>query len=1099
MRQCRRCTSLYSDSTDTCEIDGSPLRDSDPMLGAVIDAKYRVDLLLGTGGMGAVYRAEQVLLGRPVALKVLRRLGRDRDLEERFRREAMAVARLKHRNIVTCYDFGVADEVGAYLVLEYVEGHSLREELERRPRLAVEQAVDIALQVGLALDEAHSKGVVHRDLKPENIFLERTPDTVTVKVLDFGIAKIIESSRTPSERITSDDFVVGTPAYMSPEQCEGSELDGRSDIYSLGCVLYEMLTGRPPFVGATSTLVFARHQSEPPLAPRSVRPDLAESVERVILRALEKSPSHRYRSGTEFAVELQVALAMPLGDISTAAASPLVTPAPLRRTPLPERSPYQVSYPTPRTPGPGSDSGLPPFHTRFVGRDSVLAEVIEQLTRSRLVTLTGIGGIGKTRLAVEAAARVSDNFTDGVAVVAIEQLTSRDLVTERVAAALGVREQTGRSLAESLARSIGSGRLLVVLDNCEHLAAECAALVRVLLDACPRLQVLATSQVVLGLSGESVYRVPPMQMPAGKRRGALDSVRESEAGRLFLDRVRVARPDFELTRANAVTIAEIVRRLDGIPLAIELAAARARLLSVEEICHRLDERFHLLAGAGASVRSRHPSLEATMEWSFGLLPDEERVLARRLGVFLGGFSAEMASAVTAGDGLSAAGIDVLIERLVDKSLVVSEPADGGPPRYHMLDTIREFSYRKLAASGESARFQTAHADYFLHEVELARRYFYGPGEREWVHYLESEIENLRMALEWSQIAECQPMLGLRLAAALGRFWEVRGHWIEGRKWLEGVLRNCDAVSPSLHGEVLYWLGVLALHQGSFHWARAFFRAALELLREVRDEAGQSRVLRQLALAMRYLGDSARAEVHLGDTLAAARVAGDRYGAAQSLLSLAMLASDRSDTRLAVERLEEALEIARSIGDQVTVGMTLQLVGELALRSGDPVRAEQMLGESLAVGREHGSRDIVADSSSALAKLAAERGDLPEASRWYLEALEIYRRLGNKRGTAVVLEGTCVVLARAGHHHHAASVGAAADAARRSINFVPTDGEREMVEASCTQLRAALGQETFDQVWQRGLASTIDEAAREARRYLTVLVTGSAGAALSEGA
>lgn len=1098
MRQCRRCPSLYSDATDTCAIDGSSLRDPDPLLGSIIDGKYRVDHLLGTGGMGAVYRAEQILLGRPVAIKVLR-LRKDGDLDERFRREAMAVARLKHPSIVTCYDFGVTPAVGAYLVLEYVDGQSLRERLDRCRRLEVEEAVDIALQVGLALDEAHAKGVVHRDLKPENIFLESGDARAAVKVLDFGIAKIIESSRTPSERITSDDFVVGTPAYMSPEQCEGSELDGRSDIYSLGCVLYEMLTGRPPFAGASSTLVFARHQSESPRPPRTILPDLVESVERVVLRSLAKRPSDRYASGTEFAVELQVALAMPMGDIRSNATETSAPVEPARRAAVPERSSLQVSFPTPRTTGHGSDAGLPPFHTRFVGRETEIAEVIDRLSKARLVTLSGIGGIGKTRLAVEAAARVSDNFVDGIAIVAIETVTSRDLVTERVAAALGVREQTGRSLADSLARSIGAGRMLIVLDNCEHLAAECASLVRSLLRACPRLQVLATSQVVLGVSSEAVYRVPPMQLPGGRRRGALDSIRASEAGRLFLDRVEAARPDFTLSSANASKIAELIRRLDGIPLAIELAAARARLLTIDEICARLDERFHLLAGPSAAVRSRHPSLEATLEWSFALLPEEERILARRLGVFLGGFSAEMAAAVTTGDGLAAADVAALIERLVDKSLVCSDRTDAGPSRYRMLDTIREFSYRKLTASGEAGRYQTAHADYFLHEVELARRHFYGPGEREWVHHLEVDIENLRMALEWTQLDECQPMLGLRLAAALGRFWEVRGHWIEGRKWLEGVLRNCDAVSPTLHGEVLYWLGVLALHQGSFEWARAFFRGALELLREVHDEAGTSRVLRQLALAMRYLGDSERAEVHLGETLASAERAGDRYGAAQSLKSLAMLAADRNDLSLAISRLEEALDIARSIGDQVTVGLTLQLVGELALRSGDAARSEQLLAESLAVGREHGSHDIVADSSAALARLAAERGDIREAARWYLEALAIYRRLGNKRGTAVVLEGTCVVLARSGNHAGAVSVAAAADAARRSINFVATDGERETLGASSIQLRAALGDEVFDGVWQRGLATTIEEAAREARRYLAGLIESRGTAARSEGA
>lgn len=1074
MRQCRRCPGLYADSVESCPVDGSALGAPDPVLGAVIDSRYRVELLLGRGGMGAVYRAEQLLLGRTVAIKVLRRLERDGAGEARFRREAMAVARLKHPNIVTCHDFGVCEQFGAYLVLEYVQGCSLREELDRFGRLPLADAADIAVQAALAADEAHAKGVVHRDLKPENILVERAGASVSVKVLDFGIAHLVESSREQDDRHTSDDFVVGTPAYMSPEQCDGADVDGRSDIYSLGCMLYEMLTGRPPFTGATSTLVFARHQTEVPEAPSALLPELPETVDRVVLRALEKDRDRRFASGTELAVELQLALHVPLSAVEAAVPRP------------PAVSRYAVGRTAPRLPQQAKEAGLQIPATRFVGRDRMLAETLERVRASRLVTLAGIGGIGKTRLALEAASRLADSFADGVAVVAIESLTRPDLVAGRIAAVLGVREQTGRPLLSSIGRAIGRGQLLLVLDNCEHLVDECVDVAVALLADCPRLHVLATSQVPLGVEGECLLRIGPLEVPAGRSRQATDSVAASDAGRLFLDRVRRARPDFELTRANASTVATILRRLDGIPLAIELAAARARVMSIDEIAARLEVPVPALPPESGRELSRHASLEATLEWSYGLLPPVERILLRRLAVFLGGFTVTAATAVASGGELAASAVPPLLDTLAARSLVTTEPSASGPVRYGMLSTIRDFCYRKLAAAGEAGRFQATHADYFLHEVEIARRFFYGPGEREWVEYLESELENLRMALEWSQSDEYHPVLGLKLAAALGRFFEIRGHWIEGRRWLDGARTRDDALSPALHGELLYWLGVLSLHQGCFEWARAYFRAALELLREVRDEAGQTRVLRQLALALRYLGDSQRAEIHLCETLASARVTGDQHGAAQSLLSLSMLASDRADLPLAITRLEEALEIARAIGDQVTLGMTLMRIGEIAARSGDICRAERALCDSLALGHAQGSRDIVADSSAALGRLATGSGDIAVAARWYLKALSIYRRLGNKRGITVVLEGVSCLMERSGAHDHATVLAAAADASRRAIHYAAYDRPDEPAGAARDLLRAALGPAAFSSCWQRGLAATLEEAVRDTGRLLASL-------------
>jgi DNA-binding winged helix-turn-helix (wHTH) protein len=718
------------------------------LLGQTLDDKYRLDDVIGSGGMGVVYRATHLQLDRAVAVKLVRRdVSSDRGLAERFGREARTVARLRHPHIVTVHDFGVAAGVGAYLVMELLEGRSLREEVRQHDRLPVAPAVEIGLQASLALQAAHESGVVHRDVKPENIFLEGAGEKVVVKVLDFGIARL-ETAAGSQDAVTQPGALLGTPRYMSPEQFESGPVDARSDVYSLGCVLYEALTGRPPFTSDSPAALQIKHAVEAPPPPRRHNPEIGEELEAVVLRALAKRPEERHQSAAELAEALKGAVKS-VGGLETRATVPLEyeTAAPraflfppfrlqfdvdvLRRgdeVVTIERQPvrvlrylienrdrmvtkeelldrlwpdvfttdsvlkravsmirralgdeakgshfvrtyhgqgYQFVAPVTieRVAGVATDDGpgmgrateagagvaetpvaggektrvgaltnLPHAVTSFVGRERELGEIRGALTRSRLVTLLGPGGIGKTRLAIEAARPAFADlgeFPDGVWIAELAPVGDETLVPAAVAKALGVREEPAHPLAETLATWLEQKRLLLVLDNCERVIGSCAALVEHLLSSCGELRVLATSREALAVQGEKRLQIPALS--------------GTDAQRLFVERAAAFRSE-GATYAEAA-VERLCVEFEGLPLAIELAAANTRALTVEQILGRMKDRFRLLTGGPRTASRRQQTLRATVEWSHELLTDGERALFRRLSVFSGGWALEAAEAV----------------------------------------------------------------------------------------------------------------------------------------------------------------------------------------------------------------------------------------------------------------------------------------------------------------------------------------------------------------------------------------------------------------------------------------------------------------------
>ena len=664
------------------------------------------------------------------------------------------------------------------------------------------------------------------------------------------------------------------------------------------------------------------------------------------------------------------------GDVRAGFAAAAGSPRPVAGEP--DRGPQD---PTPsRWPSPN----LPVELTSFIGREAEAAEVERLLATTRLLTLIGAGGVGKTRLALRVAAAVQATFPDGVWLAELAALVDPDLVPSAVAGALAVRERPGAPLVSSLVEHLRDRDVLLVLDNCEHLVAACAGLVETLLGACPRLRVLATSREVLGVPGEIAWRVPSLSLPGFSGSAApgvgsapgLDGVAGSAAVRLFVERARVAAPGFALTEQNAPAVAQICHQLDGIPLAIELAAARLRLLTPEQIAARLDDRFRLLTGGGRTTVRRHQTLRALVDWSFDLLSERERLLFVRLTVFAGGWTLEAAEGVCAGNGIDEADVLDLLSQLVDKSLVVvSASADGGN-RYGLLETLRQYGLDQLNASGEGDATRQRHAAFFADLAEAAY------GERlarakEWLGRLETEFDNLRAALDWAKVADQE--LHLQVAGALAWFWKDHCHATEGRHRLAEALAGATGTSEIL-ARALAGAGQLAAWHGYAAAGRAQMEASVELWRELGDAA-------ELALAIEGLGwvdfiggETEAARRHFEESLGLQRELGDERRINQALLAVCQVLVSEGDFAVAKRMAEEALARAVSLRDRKAESFAQHYLGDSALFTGSFARAEHHYGESLAAASDYGDRFWAAIQLQGVAMAAAGRGQWARALR-----------------------------------------------------------------------------------------------------------------------
>ncbi len=498
---------------------------------------------------------------------------------------------------------------------------------------------------------------------------------------------------------------------------------------------------------------------------------------------------------------------------------------------------------------PALPNNLPQQPTSFIGREAQVDEVKALLDKTRLLTLTGAGGSGKTRLSLQVAADLLDGEGDGVWLVELAALADPALVPQAVADVLGVKEQAGMTIQASLVEWLKPKRLLLVLDNCEHLIAACASLAADLLRNCPHVHILASSREPLNVAGEQTYRVPSLSLPDPKQAQTVESLSQFEVVRLFIERAQAVQPTFKVTNANAPAVAQVCFHLDGIPLAIELAAARVRSLSVEEINTRLGQRFRLLTGGSRDTLPRQQTLRALIDWSYDLLTESEKTLLRRLSVFAGGWTLSAAEVVCAGEPVEDWEVLDLLTALVDKSLVVAEPLGDGT-RYRLLETVRQYGGDRLGESGEAEAVRGRSASCFLALAEEAEPQLQGPEQGSWLVRLEAEHDNLRSSLAWEEQSAAGAEAGLRLAGSLWRFWFVRGHLSEGRQWLGRALARTKpgAAGPdgasggeatATRGKALNGAGNLAWSQSDYAGARALYEEGLTVRRQLRDQGGIS--------------------------------------------------------------------------------------------------------------------------------------------------------------------------------------------------------------------------------------------------------------------
>jgi predicted ATPase/DNA-binding CsgD family transcriptional regulator len=634
-------------------------------------------------------------------------------------------------------------------------------------------------------------------------------------------------------------------------------------------------------------------------------------------------------------------------------------------------------------------NNLPAQLTTFIGRERELGETRRLLQRTRLLTITGPGGCGKTRLVVEAAAEVIHRYPDGVWFVDLGAVGEPDVVPRAVAEALGIAEREGVDPLQAVASELAGARqrrqCLVILDNCEHLIDRCAETVAALLGASRQLSFVCTSREPLHVAGEVTWALGPLSMPEPDTEVTLDELHRFEAVRLFLDRAGLSDPGFELTDSNAPAIRLLCDRLDGIPLALELAAAHVGLLSLDELLRGLERRFGVLWPRTAPARQR--TLTATIGWSYDLLDAAERRLLRRLSVFRGGFRLEAAERVC---GNGEGGVFEGLARLADKSLVMPVPPNR--ERYRCLDIIRRYASERLAESGEQDEVRRRHLAFFLALAERATGELRGPGQPEWLARLGTEHDNLRAALEASTAAG--PEDRLRLVVALEPFWRIRGHLGEGRKWVEDALAASGGLgATAARARALDAAARLALHQAQAASARAWLEASLAIWRELGDRAGVQACLANLGLAASRLGDWPAARAHFSESLSLARDMGNRRAIAILLDNLGVMAGYLGDHETALGELEEGLRIMRELGDPSRVANSLANLGMLALYRGDESEAEERFTESLRIVETLDAPRYLVESMEGFACIAARRGHAERALRLAGAAAGIRESIG----------------------------------------------------------------------------------------------------------
>ncbi|MGW5385338.1 protein kinase domain-containing protein [Nocardia sp. NPDC003963] len=921
-------------------------------------AGYPDAVEIGRGGFGVVYRCTQPALDRTVAVKVLT-AELDADNKARFLREQQAMGRSTgHPNIVTVLQAGTLADGRPYLVMPYHPAGSLDTWIGRHGPLSAENALRIGSKIAGALAAAHLLGIVHRDVKPGNILLT---DFGEPALTDFGIAHIGGGFETAAGTVT------GSPAFTAPEVLEGRSSTPEADVYGLGATLFCALTGHAAFErrsGESMLTQFLRitTQPAPDLRERGIPDDVAALVEAAMSRDARARPS---------AAELGEAIrrAQRRRGVSTGELALLTHPGPEHDISEPPGRGRRKSAAL----GGSAGGNLPLEMTGLVGRRTELTEVKNHLSRSRSVTLVGLGGVGKSRVALKVAAQVQRDFADGVWLVDLAEVSDGGLLVDTVAATLGVRDDSTRPLFEVLVHCLGSRDMLLVLDNCEQIVEAVAELTETLLVSCPGMRTIVTAREPLNIAGEAIVRVMPLAIPDPDHQPSLQALPRFDAVTLFAERAAAAVPGFVLDEDNKAAVTSICARLDGLPLAIELAAARTRTMSPQQILHRLTDRYELLTSAYRNAPARQQSLKLCLDWSYDLCsPAEQRAWAH-LSVFAGSCGLDAVEQICNVDSAPAEIVDVLAG-LVDKSILIREQS-GAVVRFRMLEILRDYGRAELRESGEYEEIHRRHRAWYRRLALDAEAGWISGRQPGWIARLEREQPNLREALDdaLSRSTEEAAATALQTASALWEFWVFRGLYGEARSWIERALRGpARAVSDRV--KALRVAVQLATTQGDFE-------SAERLLRE-----GRALVGHETAPILQAQMDHAAGALALagGEPSQAARLlesaigvyASDRTGHLHihALNLLGWTYELRGDFAKAIPVQEELIAITEQCGEVFYRSLALRGRGIAAWRRGETDRAQELVEQALRVDRPLGSSIVLAFGLEAMAWIACTRGE-----------------------------------------------------------------------------------------------------------------------------
>jgi predicted ATPase/class 3 adenylate cyclase len=730
-------------------------------------------------------------------------------------------------------------------------------------------------------------------------------------------------------------------------------------------------------------------------------------------------------------------------------------------------------------------NNLPLQPTPLIGREKEMANVEALLSKEdvRLVTLTGPGGIGKTRLALQVGAELvgDDSYKDGVWLVDMAPIEDATLVVSSIAQVLGVKESAVQPLLDNLVSFLKEEHLLLILDNFEQVV-EAAPQIAKLISSSEGVKFLVTSRMSLRIRGEHEYPVPPLTLPDVYQGNVpnLDDLSQYEAVKLFVERAQAVKPDFAITNQNAAAVAEICAHLDGLPLAIELAAARVKLLPPQAMLGKVQSSLKLLTGGARDLPARQQTLRGAIQWSYDLLDESEKALFIRLAVFSGGCTLEAAEAVCQPSNdrsissVQPSEMDIIgtLASLIDKNLLRQEEQDG-EPRFSMLTTIREYALEKLAERGQATAGQCLHAEYYLPLAEAAEPQISGATQKEWLERLEREHDNLRAALDWG-LAHGESKLAGRLSVALWRFWWLHGHLTEGRNWLARVLGTAAELPPALRAKVLGAAGELASRHGDYASAKAFSEASLALWRELGDRVGIAYALNNLGVVAGETGDSARARALGEESLALLRALGDRRGLAVALSNLGDVARDQEDYATARSLYEESVALLRELGDRGDLATTLHDLAATAWRQGDDATARSLLEENLELARELGDRRGFAYTLGMMGLLTWQQGDYAKARALGEESLGLVWELGDRAALCANLEFLAMVAAAERRFERAARLGGAAVALRESLGTPQPGFLRNAYNQVVTAARTQLGAAAWATAWAAGQEMTLEQ-------------------------